>query len=232
MTHASGHASEHASEHPPGHGGPDAAAFWEERYLTHRDESGKMWSGRVNPAVAREVAELAPGTALELGSGEGADALWIAARGWTVTALDISPAALAVGAKEAAARGLADRIAWVQEDLVVWRPTAEYDLVTSAFFHSPFDFPREQILRRAAGAVAPGGRLLVVGHGAPPPGSNHDHAMEGPPLPTSDEVLASLELPTDWVVETNTLVERAITLPDGTETAVADTVLRVRRPSR
>lgn len=205
------------------------AEFWEQRYLTHRDASGQIWSGRVNPAVEREVKQLNPGAALELGSGEGGDALWLAAHGWSVTALDISPTALAVGAKHAAALGLADRIDWVQADLVDWHPVAEYDLVTSAFFHAPFDFPREEILRRAVGAVAPGGTLLVVGHGAPPPGATHGHAVEGPPLPTLDEVLESLRLPDGWVVETNMLAARTATLPDGTEVEVNDTVLRVRR---
>lgn len=207
------------------------AEFWEQRYLTHRDESGRIWSGRVNPAVEREVTPLTPGRALELGSGEGGDALWLAAQGWTVTALDISATALAVASGEATARGLADRVEWAQTDLTAWHPSAEYDLVTSAFFHSPFDFPREEILRRAVTAVAPGGRLLVVGHGAPPPGSEHGHALDGPPLPTSDEVLAALDLPDGWTVETNADVVRTASLPDGTEVDVTDTVLRVRRPS-
>lgn len=207
------------------------AEFWEQRYLTHRDESGRIWSGRVNPAVEREVTPLTPGRALELGSGEGGDALWLAAQGWTVTALDISATALAVAATQAAARGLADRIEWRQTDLAAWHPADEYDLVTSAFFHSPFDFPRDEILRRAMTAVAPGGSLLVVGHGAPPPGSEHGHASEGPPLPTADEVLSALDLPADWVVETNADVARTATLADGTEVELTDTVLRVRRPS-
>ncbi|MFS0894213.1 SAM-dependent methyltransferase [Microbacterium sp. 179-I 3D3 NHS] len=210
----------------------NAAEFWEQRYLSRRDERGQVWSGRVNPTVEREVQHLAPGTALELGSGEGGDALWLAARGWTVTALDISPAALAVGAGQAAARGLADRIAWVQSDLVAWHPDAEYDLVTSAFLHAPFAFPREEILRRALDAVAPGGRLLVVGHGEPPAGSDHRHAAEGPPLPTPDAVLAALRLPGDWTVETNALVGREAALADGSVIEVTDTVVRVRRPQR
>ncbi|MFK4762613.1 SAM-dependent methyltransferase [Microbacterium sp. ZW T5_45] len=210
----------------------DPAEFWEDRY---RSDHGRVWSGRVNPAVAREVADLAPGRALELGSGEGGDALWLAERGWTVTAVDISQTALAVGAAEAAARGVSDRIRWVQADLVAWHPDVEYDLVTSAFLHAPFEFPRAEILRRAASAVAPGGTLLVVGHGEAPmdagqePGSGHRHAAGGPALPTPDEVLASLDLDSAWRVETNAEVERSATLPDGTVREVIDTVLRMRR---
>ncbi|GAB3618330.1 class I SAM-dependent methyltransferase [Okibacterium endophyticum] len=208
----------------------DPAEFWEARYITNRDESGRVWSGRVNATVEREVTGLTPGTALELGCGEGADALWLAARGWTVTAVDISSTALAVGAARAAEDGLADRIDWVQADLATWHPSAEFDLVTAAFLHSPVELPRDEILRRAASAVAPGGRLLVVGHGAFPPGSGHsedDH--NAPPLPTPDEVLASLDLPDGWVVENNTLVDRPVTWRDGTAVTLVDTVLRVRR---
>ncbi len=207
----------------------DPAAFWEARYIANRRASGQAWSGLVNEAVEREVTGLTPGTALDLGSGEGGDALWLAARGWTVTAIDISTSALDVGAAKAAEEGLTDRIHWAQADLAAWHPSESFDLVTAAFLHSPVELPREQILHRAAAAVAPGGRLLVVGHGAFPPGSNHEHDRDTPPLPTSDEVLASLELSDDWIVETNAVVDRPATLRDGTTATLVDTVLRVRR---
>ncbi|MHA6667421.1 SAM-dependent methyltransferase [Homoserinimonas sp. A447] len=208
----------------------DPTEFWEARYVTNRDETGHVWSGRVNEAVEREVTGLTPGTALELGAGEGGDALWLAAQGWTVTAIDISETALAVGAAKGAQEGLAERLDWVQADLATWHPSSEFDLVTAAFLHSPVELPREEILRRAASAVAPGGRLLVVGHGAFPPGSSHaEHDHDAPPLPTPDEVLESLQLPDGWVVETNALVDRPVTWRDGTTVTLSDTVLRVRR---
>ena len=209
----------------------DPTDFWEARYITNRDETGHVCSGRVNEAVARELTGLTPGTALDLGAGEGGDALWLAAQGWTVTAIDISATALAVGAAKAAEKGLAERIEWVQADLAGWHPSSEFDLVTAAFLHSPVELPREEILRRAASAVAPGGRLLVVGHGAFPPGSSHaeEHNHDAPPLPTPDEVLASLQLADGWVVETNVLVERPVVLRDGRAFTQVDTVLRVRR---
>ena len=209
----------------------DPAEFWEARYLANRGASGQVWSGKVNATVQRQVADLAPGTALDLGCGEGGDALWLAGQGWTVTAVDISVNALGVGAARAADSGLTDRVSWVQADLAGWQPSAEYDLVTSAFLHSPVELPRDVILRRAATAVAPGGRLLVVGHGGFPPGSNHQHdGQDAPPLPSPGEVLAALDLPRDWTVETSTLVDRVATLPDGTTATLVDTVLRVRRP--
>lgn len=209
----------------------DASEFWENRYRTGRGTDGRVWSGRVNATVEAQVVGLPPGTALELGSGEGADAIWLAERGWTVTALDISTAALEVAAREAARRGLSDRISWQQTDLTTWRATEQFDLVTSAFLHSPVAFPREEILRRAVSAVAPGGRLLVVGHAVAPPGSGHDHTPGAPPLPTPDEVLAALELDDDWVIESCDLVERVVTWRDGGDVMLMDAVVQVRRPT-
>ena len=119
----------------------------------------------------------------------------------------------------------------MQADLSTWEPTAEFDLVTAAFLHSPVELPREEILRRAASAVAPGGRLLIVGHAAFPSGIVHgDHDQDSHPLPTPDEVLTSLKLPDAWSVETNALVKRRAIWRDGTELDLTDTVLRVRRP--
>ncbi len=208
----------------------DPAEFWEARYRSTRGEHGRVWSGQVNAAVEREVAGLTPGTALDLGCGEGGDALWLAANGWTVTAIDISAAALDVGRAEAQRAGLADRIHWVRGDLSTWEPTSAFDLVTSAFLHSPVELPRDEVLRRAASAVAPGGRLLVVGHGAAPPGSklsHHDH--DGPPLPTTDEVLESLALTDEWITETRAMVERSAIWRDGSTVTLVDAVLRVKR---
>lgn len=220
-----------AMPHEPAGTDVDASEFWEDRYRTGRGEDGRMWSGQVNATVEAQVAGLTPGSALELGCGEGADALWLAGHGWTVTAVDLSAAALEVAALHATREGLADRVTWQQADLATWHPTQEYDLVTSAFLHSPFEFPREAILRRAASAVAPGGRLLVVGHAASPPGSGHDHDQDAPPLPSPAEVLASLDLGADWVIESNATVERAVTWR-GHDVTLLDAVVRVRRPMR
>jgi SAM-dependent methyltransferase len=200
------------------------AAFWENRYRQNK----QAWSGRPNVALEREAAELAPGTALDLGSGEGGDALWLASRGWTVTAVDISATALARSAAKANDAGLGDRIRWIEADLADWVADDRFDLVSAHFLHSPVELPREDILRRAADAVAPGGTLLVVGHAEFPPWSTHRH--EGPPLPSPEEVLASLELADDeWMIERSELVDRAATAPDGRTFDVTDAVLRARR---
>ncbi|MGV8896331.1 MAG: class I SAM-dependent methyltransferase [Rhodoglobus sp.] len=211
---------------------PTAAEYWENRYL----EGGKTWSGNVNAALQREVGGVAPGTALDLGSGEGGDALWLARNGWRVTAVDIAPAALAIGA---AAQQPGDDITWVAADLGHWHPPTTYDLVTACFLHSSVDLPRDQILRRAAEAVAPGGLLLIVGHSGVPhwvdaDAADHHHAT-AEELPTPDEVLAVLfdDNPrlslSDWTVLTNGLIERPTVATDGSASTMVDSVLKLRR---
>lgn len=206
-----------------------AAEYWENRYLR-----GRSWSGRVNAALEREVSGVTPGTALDLGSGEGGDAIWLARNGWSVTAVDISPSALAIGQTD---QQPGDDITWVAADLSDWQPPTTYDLVSACFLHSTVELPREAILRRAAEAVAPGGLLLIVGHAGVPhwatDAHTHDHAPAD--LPTPDEVRESLFhdnprlAPADWTVVTSALVERMATAPDGSTGAIEDSVLRLRR---
>ncbi|RST22042.1 class I SAM-dependent methyltransferase, partial [Streptomyces sp. WAC04770] len=150
---------------------------------------------RPNVRLTEAVAELPPGDALELGSGEGGDTLWLARRGWRVTAVDLS--AVAVERLNALARshGLADRVTAEQHDLGASFPEAPeapeapdgpevseapegtggpgggFDLVTAHYLHTPFDLDRSAVLRRAAHALRPGGRLLVVDHGSTAPWS-------------------------------------------------------------
>ncbi|SMG37057.1 SAM-dependent methyltransferase [Agreia pratensis] len=200
------------------------ASFWESRYR----EADRAWSGRANAALEREAVDLAPGRALDLGSGEGGDALWLASRGWRVTAVDISPTALERGRAAADYAGLGERISWVEADLATWIPDGEFDLVSAHFLHSPVELPREAILRRAASAVAPSGVLLIVGHGAFPPWSTHRH--EGPPLPGPDAVLTSLALPVaEWTVLTSAMVDRDAVSPSGEPVVMTDAVLTLRR---
>ncbi|MFG2535160.1 SAM-dependent methyltransferase [Streptomyces sp. NPDC048511] len=199
------------------------AEMWDDRYR----ESDRIWSGNPNVVLVREVEDLKPGRALDLGCGEGADAVWLARTGWQVTATDISRVALERAAVHAADAGVADRVDWQWHDLGASFPEGEYDLVSAQFLHSMGDLPREEILRRAAGAVAPGGVLLIVGH-AGFPSWEHDHPdME---LPTTDEVLASLELPEgEWEVLLSEEHERIQNDPDGNPTTRTDNALKVRR---
>ncbi|MFF5444721.1 class I SAM-dependent methyltransferase [Streptomyces sp. NPDC012888] len=190
--HPQPHSQPHEHAQPHGHAHDHSASeqeFWDSRYR----ESERIWSGNPNSVLLREVDGLAPGRALDLGCGEGADAVWLARQGWRVTGTDISPVALERAAAHAAEAGVADRIAFERHDLGESFPAGEFDLVSACFLHSPGDMPRERILRTAAAAVARGGVLLVVGHGGAAPGTENPH----PDLhfPTPEEVLADLELP-------------------------------------
>ncbi|GAA3936675.1 class I SAM-dependent methyltransferase [Actinomadura viridis] len=204
--------------------------FWDSRYL----ESDRMWSGNPNMILVREVTGMEPGTALDLGSGEGADAVWLARRGWRVTGVDISRVALERAARHAEEAGVAGRIEWRPHDLGTSFPAGTFDLVSACFLHSGGDMPREKILRNAAAAVAPGGVLLVVGHAGLPPWEEHDghhdahhHDVH---LPTPQEVLESLELPEgEWEVLLCEEYERTQQSPEGRPAVRTDNVLKVRR---
>jgi 2-polyprenyl-3-methyl-5-hydroxy-6-metoxy-1,4-benzoquinol methylase len=133
---------------------------WEERY----SGDARIWSGNPNPQLVAEVTALTPGTALDVGCGEGGDVIWLARRGWRVTGADFSANGLARAARHAAAAGVADRTDWWQVDARVFTADGRsYDLVTSHFLHPP-DGGMVEVTRRLAEAVAPGGHLLVVGH--------------------------------------------------------------------
>lgn len=135
-------------------------ASWDERY----GGEGRTWSGRPNAVLVSEASGLPVGRAVDLGCGEGGDAIWLAERGWQVTAIDFSEAGLRKAAEHAAERGVADRIEFRQADLRTWAPAGErWDLVTSCFLHL-LDHGMVDATRRMAEAVAPGGTLLVAGH--------------------------------------------------------------------
>ena len=109
-----------------------AARQWDDMYRSR----ARVWSGRPNPQLVAETAGLTPGTALDLGCGEGADALWLAERGWTVTAVDVSAVALERAAGHAAASEAGSSITWLQRDLEAWAPDGQFDLVSAQFLHS------------------------------------------------------------------------------------------------
>ncbi|MEU8803459.1 MFS transporter [Spirillospora sp. NPDC048819] len=199
--------------------------FWDARYAEH----DHLWSGEPNTVLVEEITGLEPGTALDLGCGEGADAIWLARRGWRVTAADISRVALERAARHAEAAGVADRVDWRRHDLGASFPEGAYDLVSAQFLHSPEEgMPREEILRAAAAAVAPGGTLLIVGHAGPPPWDPDAHP--GLHLPTADEVLKSMGLPDgEWEVLRSGEHERVQTAPDGRVMTRTDNALKLRR---
>lgn len=215
MTHSHGQSHAHPTAAEP-------AVFWEEFY------GGKSrWSGNPNQLLVDEVAELAPGTALDLGCGEGGDAIWLAEQGWTVTAVDIAQTGIDAAIGHAAEAGVGDRISWERHDLSESFPQGSFDLVSACYLQSPVELPRTAILRAAAGAVAPGGTLVIVGHAGFPVWmtSRPDLVM-----PTPDDVLADLELPEgEWEVERSELIDRPATDPEGNPGTRPDGTLRLRR---
>ena len=203
---------------------PDAKQHWEEHYAERR----RMWSGRANVRLVEVAADLKPGAALDLGCGEGGDALWLAERGWRVVAVDISETALARAAEDAQARGVSDRIDFQQRDLSAGLPEGVFDLVSAQFLHSKLPMDRTAILRRAATTVRSGGVLLIVDHGTTPPwASKLDHHHD---FPSPDEVLAALDLPVgEWEQVRVDAVPREVTTPDGEPATWADNVMVLRR---
>ncbi|MGD0312483.1 MAG: class I SAM-dependent methyltransferase [Acidimicrobiales bacterium] len=133
-------------------------AEWDERYAS----AEQVWSGEPNSSLVSEVEHLEPGTALDVGCGEGADAMWLGGRGWRVTAIDVSDVALQRAAR--AARQSCVHVHWVHAGLLdASLPPAGFDLV-SAHYAALLHTPAHDAERRLLAAVAPGGHLLVVHH--------------------------------------------------------------------
>ncbi|MER7170162.1 class I SAM-dependent methyltransferase [Streptomyces mesophilus] len=205
---------------------PSAQEFWDGRYR----QSEKLFSGRPNLELVEETESLTPGRALDLGCGEGGDAIWLAKQGWRVTASDVSAVALERAARHAEEAGVAERIDFQRHDLASSFPSGSFDLISAHFLQSLIALPRDAILRTAAAAVAPGGTLLVVDHAGFPswePGPHPDVHF-----PSTQEVLAGLQLNLcQWEVRTERLYEHEVTLVDGRAMTRANNILKVRRLS-
>jgi SAM-dependent methyltransferase len=201
-----------------------AAEFWEARY----QDSDRIWSGRPNQLLVREASHLTPGTALDLGCGEGADAVWLASRGWQVTGIDISHTALERAAAHAAEAGVGDRTSWERHEFGATFPEGSFDLVNAQFLQSPVRLDQETVLRQAAAAVAEGGTLLIVMHAGWPSWQSE------PPFeaefPTLEGTLAELALPEQrWTVQTMATVRKESVSPEGVVGFRDDNVWRIRR---
>lgn len=189
-----------------------------------------------NPYLVEEVAGLTPGTALEAGCGEGAEAIWLAGAGWRVTAADIAAAPLARAAQRAAAAGLDGRVQWVRADLSSWEPARTFDLVTTHYAHPAM--PQLAFYDRLSAWVAPGGSLLVVGHlhgggsGHDSHGSHHDHQPPAQASVTAGSITERLD-PASWTVVTAEERTRTLEVTPGAATTLRDVVVRaVRRGER
>lgn len=193
---------------------------WDERYRTH----DLVWSPDPNRFFAEEVDGHAPGRALDLACGEGRNAIWLASRGWQVTAVDFSEVALAKAQRLAASRGV--EVNWVRSDLVEYGPAAgAFELVAVVYLHLAAD-ERRRILERAARALAPGGTLLVIGHDL----KNLTEGYGGPRDPrvlfTATDIEQDLR---GLTIERSERVLRPTTV-DGEEVNAIDVLVRARRP--
>lgn len=202
-------------------------AYWEQRYQGH----GHGHTGQrrpANPQLVAETGDLAPGTALDAGTGEGAEALWLASRGWRVTAVDIAGGALERARRSAADldADVAERIDWVRADLTEWTPPERFDLVCTHYAHP--QGPPQELYRRLGAVVAPGGTLLVVGHHPSDRHSGAPHAKVPNAHVTAEEIAQALE-PGEWEVVTAEARPRTVTVADGREVTMHDAVLRARR---
>ena len=210
---------------PQGQQAPHSEMFeppaWDERYAG----DGSVWSGDPNAQLVAEASRLSPGTALDVGCGEGGDVLWLAANGWTVTGADFSANGLARAARHAEEAGVADDVTWWQVDARAFVADGRsFDLVTTHFLHPP-DAGMADVAARLWEAVAPGGHLLVVGHA---PSALFTHLSEShrramfvaadlvPSLPEDAEVLVAEERPRTAV-------------RDGVTVEIADATLLARK---
>ena len=155
-------------------------SYWEQQWQADpADTPPAMALMPANPHMVREVEALEPGTALDAGCGAGAEAIWLASRGWQVSGADIAEEPLARVAERAAGAGIADQVRWIKADLTSWEPGTTYDLVTTHYAHSAM--PQLEFYDRIASWVAPGGTLLIVGHLHHEHDHGHGHGEGGPP---------------------------------------------------
>jgi SAM-dependent methyltransferase len=195
------------------------ADAWDERYRT----SELMWSAGPNQFVESELAGLPPGRAVDLAAGEGRNAIWLARRGWRVTALDFSQVALDKGREIAGDLP----VAWVCADATTWRDDASYDLSVIAYLQLP-PAQRRAAYRNAFAALRTGGTMLVVGHDA----TNLTEGTGGPQDPdvlmSAGDVLADLDDQSLEVVRAER-VGREVPQPEGGSRTAYDVLVRVVR---
>ena len=197
------------------------SAEWNERYAA----TELVWGAGPNQFLEREAADLRPGRALDLATGEGRNAIWLARQGWRVTGVDFSDVALGKARQIAAAAGV--DIEWVHADVVEYEPEREgFDLGTILYLH--LDPPeRRTVLGRASGAVAPGGTLLLVGHDL----DNLTRGYGGPQDPERLWVAAEAAREVQGLeIEHAGQVVRRVATETGTVEAI-DTLVRARRPA-
>lgn len=198
----------------------DMKAAWNEQYAT--DEY--IWKVGPNQFVAAHLADLEPGTAIDLGAGEGRNAVWLATRGWRVTAVDLSPVGLGKARRLADEHGVS--VETVEADAVTWEPAEPVDLVVLSYLQIPTG-ARLTALSRAATWLRPGGTLFVIAHDR----SNIEGGHGGPSDPdvcyTVEETVEALS---GLAIDVAEVVERVVSTDEGDRVAL-DTLVRAHRPA-
>ena len=193
---------------------------WNARYA----QKELVWTAEPNRLLAAEAAGLEPGRALDVACGEGRNAVWLAERGWQVTAVDFSDVALGKGARLAESRGV--EVDWVVADVVEYEPQREaFDLVLVLYLQLPHD-ELLRALRHAGDAVGPGGTLFVLGHDTTNLVDGYGGPKDVSVLFTPEDVTAALD---GLVVARAERVRRSVVLEDGEATAI-DAFVRAIRP--
>ncbi|QSE88119.1 class I SAM-dependent methyltransferase [Rhodococcus pseudokoreensis] len=193
---------------------------WDARYSEH----DRVWSGEPNGALVDEMTGARPGRALDVGCGEGADALWLARQGWAVTALDVSRIALDRAAAHTDPEGTA--VTWVLSGLLdADLPAGGFDLVSAQYpaLRSTADRAAERAL---ISAVAPGGILLVVHHDMRDADTAREHGFDPDDWVTPGDVAALLD--DNWHIDINEVRERSISGGAGAH-HTHDVILRAHR---
>lgn len=205
-----------------GHSADSGTSSWDDR---HRERPSGAWSATPNGSLLAETSDLTPGRAIDIGCGEGGDAIWLASRGWQVTGVDISQVVLNRAATNSAERGVS--VYWVCADIVTDPPgSGDYDLVSAhypALLHSADDAAIKALL----GGVAPGGTLLVVHHGDVDPEYAQSYGFNPDDYIQPADVAACLD--DNWTIQVNETRPRQPTSPGGSSPHSQDTVLKARR---
>jgi SAM-dependent methyltransferase len=198
----------------------EAQEFWDEMYRVR----GRSRHGEPHPYLRKALASVVPGRALELGCGDGVSAVWLAAYGWTVTAVDVSGVALDAVAERAERAGVSSRIAWQRADLREWTTHETFDLVAALFLHTPLELNCAAVLARFAARTRTDGILLNVGHSTLPPWAWDPEHTAG--LLSASQLATALGMhEPEWRTVLAEEVPCAVTGHDGRAGTVLDAVL-------